>query len=290
MQGLRLIRQIGFSAAVIGCLLATALCPPSAQAQATNSQTPSGSTSAFSDTDLGLGDPTVRAAMMTLPDAMAKWKECYAGCLQSKGCSPTTCASDCEGQVVAMGYAASQTSEMLRYNIMGIYGAECIGNFRKYIETIRDAAKRTHDVGLGLSNLLAGVIVDKILDAVIGQILNNLTNQICNVTNQITQAADSFVRNAICLPNVNINPFNFNLNIKNLQCDGFSINPLTGQVNGSPINGINVPITNIYDNGNGGNSGANPMPSPIDPNIDLPTRPIQIDPVILPDVSRVPPQ
>ena len=236
-------------------------------------------------------DPIIRNAMLTLPDAVAKWKNCYRGCMAQQECTARICASKCEGQVVAQGYAASQTADILRYNVMGIYGAECIGDFRKYIDTIRDAAKAAHLTGLSALNVLATVIVDKILDAVISQILNNLTNQICNVTNQITEAANSFVQNAICLPNLNINPFNFNLNIKNLQCDGFSINPLTGQVNGAPINGVNVPITNIYDSGAVSNPSIYGGPPPINNNMDLPITkidPLQVvkpDPITLPTVS-----
>lgn len=183
----------------------------------------------------------------SLPEAQAKWTECYKKCRTNhQECSANVCAQQCRGEVVNKAYNVAGISQIMNYNVNAAFAASCIEKFSDYVKTIRDAAKKAHDLGLSLDTLIVKTIVDAIIDAVLTQIFNSITNAVCNITNEALNALDSFAKNAICLPQMSLgNPLDFKLDLGRLQCDGWSVNALTGQVNGQPVAGVSVPSTSF---------------------------------------------
>lgn len=236
------------------------------------------------------GADPVDTILNTIPEAQSAWQKCYARCHRNHECNAVACANDCKGQVINRAYNVSRIGEIMDFNVKAAYAATCIDQFRDYLNRIRTAALAAQDAGLSVATLIVKVIVDQILDAIIGQILNSLTNSICNVTNEALGALDSFIRNAICLPTLSLgNPLDFRLNLGRLQCNGWSINALTGDINGSPIDGISLP-PNI--NGSNVPTGLGPnsptLPSVITdaPDRLIPDGPVNYDPILVPQTPE----
>lgn len=227
-------------------------------------------------TRLTLVDPAEKI-MADIPGAQAMWKQCYDDCRQHQECNPGMCSSHCVGEVMAITKSTQEISDMMKYNVMAAAGAMCIGKMIDYIKKIQQAITSINS-GDPLE-AIANALIDTIADQIMTQILNSLTNEICAVTSQLLNYADSVIKNAICLPVGSIgNPFDFHLNLKDMQCNGLSVDLLTGQTNGSLINGVSMPSTNVY--GTGLSSGTS---TPVNnTTVSVPT----IDPITVPQVTE----
>ena len=133
----------------------------------------------------------------------------------------------------ALTVQLSRDSEFFKYQVSAAFAANCVGKMIDYAHKLSDAVAVIQTAATAGNPIQAAItiIAHQILNAVFRQIVNSLMNQICSITNQITQAMDSFINNAICIPSGNLGlgglfNFNVNLNLPNLQCDGIAINPL----------------------------------------------------------------
>ncbi len=148
-------------------------------------------------------------------------------------CNQSFAAAFDDGQQRALTVQLSRDNEFFQYQIAGAFAANCVGQMVQYAQRLSQGVSSIYTVATAGSPIQAAVtlIASQILQAVFRQLVSNLENQICSITNQLTSAMDSVVQNAICIPSGSLQVgglfnFNVNLNLPNLQCDGIAINPL----------------------------------------------------------------
>lgn len=145
------------------------------------------------------------------------------------------------GRELLMTEELARNQQLYSYSVSAAYAANCINRMVDYVRTMSDAIDKVMQVSKAVltaqgdpGSIAAAaltLVATEIMNAVMRQVMNAITNQICNITNELVYAMDSVVKNAICLPQINIpglNTLGFDVDIK-LQmttCDGWSINPL----------------------------------------------------------------
>lgn len=118
-----------------------------------------------------------------------------------------------------------------KYSVSAAYAAMCTGKMLTYAKAVYDAISKMGSMGAAVDVLTAALelVITQVLDAVIENLINQLNNEICAVTNELLSFAKSIEHNALCLPTGSISPFKFsplNLNLPNDTCSGIAINPL----------------------------------------------------------------
>lgn len=211
-------------------------------------------------------------------------------------CGPANRAPLDRGREMLLLDELAKNEQLYRYSVAASYAANCINRMVDYVHSVQDGIDKIMLVskavmaGQGDPASIAAaalvVVATEILNAVLKQIMQQLTNQICNITTELVQAMDSVVKNAICLPQIDIPGlsslgFTANINLGRTTCDGWSINPagFIGQtsqvpdsvggsamtapvVNGLPIAGIGglsysgvLPPQYRSNSGGGGDDG-----------------------------------
>ena len=126
-------------------------------------------------------------------------------------------------------------------------GLECLDRLTDLLTQIGDAIE---GVANGFENPVVAVVTTlaaEILAQLFMQLVENVRSAICSAANQIYGFIDSYVKNAICIPSGRLpfDPFSPDLDLTNAKCEGWSIDMLTGEIHGTPVEGLNIPSNTI---------------------------------------------
>jgi len=168
-------------------------------------------------------------------------------CSTADGVNPKIAKIYEKGGADAMARDSTITEQLMRsYNPQAYTAGACI---RKLIDLVVQIGNTLNSVSSSFHSpfvAMVAVAISQILVTVLNQVINNIVNAVCSAANQIYSFLDSVTKNLLCIPAIKgINPFDFNIDLKALQCDGWSIDLLSGNVIGSPVEGLNVNLSNL---------------------------------------------
>jgi hypothetical protein len=216
--------------------------------------------------------------MDTIPEAQKYWQNCYNEKIKNGECNRVVAASMCKGEVIQQSHNISRIGQIMDYNVNAAYAAACLDQADKYFDMLMKSARLALKAGvMDMAALILLTVVEQLIDAVLEAIMNSLANAVCQITNEVIGAIDSAIRNAICLPSASLgNPLDFHLDLGRMQCSGWSIDALSGDIYGSPVQGVSMPLYN---------SGTNPSPTLHQDVAPMNTGPLTLDPIIVPPAT-----
>lgn len=172
------------------------------------------------------------------------------------GCSGAFQQAEAQGVALSVARAATIFDRTIR-NVSAqaaIDAAMCID---RLMDKINEVTTAITSIINSLNNPIVAIvttIATQLLMQIVQQFLDNVVNAVCNAADDIFQAIDNRLKNALCIKGSanSIDPFRFDIDIKAMQCDGWSIDLLSGQVLGDPIPGLNVNWNEVRQSAGGG--------------------------------------
>ncbi|MGE3769689.1 MAG: hypothetical protein AB7G06_01925 [Bdellovibrionales bacterium] len=191
----------------------------------------------------------VLLALFVLMAPSAAYATADAGPTTAPDCavSPDIAAADTGARTRAIAQESTINDEILRkVDAASHVMNACVG---RLIELVQQIHQRIEQIASGFYPILVAaiaIVVSEIVFQVLEQIIDNLVNAVCSAADQVYNFIDSAVKNLMCIPSGGgFDPFNFDINLNALQCDGWSVDLLTGDVYGSPVEGLNVNLNNL---------------------------------------------
>lgn len=172
---------------------------------------------------------------------------------RAQDCFETVAAAEDQGTAQGRARAATILDRTLRSVSAdaAIRAAMCIDDL---MDKINQVTRAFTAIVNSLNNPLIAIlttIATELLLQVIDQFMENITNAICDAADEIYNALDNRLRNALCIKGDlgidGIDPFRFDVDIPAMKCNGWSVDILSGRVLGQPIRGMNIDYGNIYD-------------------------------------------
>jgi hypothetical protein len=196
----------------------------------------------------GAGSAYAQTAPIPNDPAVARKINPTTDCREYPGAIPEVAVWDERGRAQAIARSSTLNSLLQQTDPDAYYAGTCIADFAKMVDKVFSAISAIGDGFNPPFVAMVSIAVTQIFEAIMTQIMNNLESAICNATQQITDFISSAARNLICIPQIKaINPFDFNIDLEPLTCDGWSFDVLRGEVVGSPIEGLDVDLSNLYD-------------------------------------------